>query len=59
MLGAGSGWLFDSLIEDLLVLAILAEPSLLDWSRRKRERDSTNEHVVGDVNGIQTEGAPI
>lgn len=35
--GAGSTWLFDSLAEDLFVLPILVEPSLLDWSRRERE----------------------
>lgn len=37
MLGVGSCWLLDSLVEDLLVLAILVEPSLLDWSERERE----------------------
>lgn len=29
VLGVGSGWLLDSLVEDLLVLAILVEASLL------------------------------
>lgn len=40
VLGTGSCWLLDSLVEDLLVLAILVEPSLLDWSGRERERDT-------------------
>lgn len=36
--GAGSGWLFDSLVEDLFMLVILVEPSLVDWSRRESQR---------------------
>lgn len=44
MTGLGSDWLFGSLLEDLFALAILVEPSLLDW--RQREGDSTNQRVV-------------
>lgn len=35
VLGAESGWLLSSFVEDLLALAILLEPSLLVWSRAR------------------------
>lgn len=36
MLGAESDWLFNSLVEDLLVLLILVELSLLDWRQTEQ-----------------------
>lgn len=37
VLGAGSGWLLSSLVEDLFILEVLEEPSLLDWRQRENK----------------------